>query len=104
MKTTGFGGRVFLTDEEHATYMRRMPVRYLKQALSDTCFVCGNPATKQKPFERSHRIPFGKGVKVYRLTPDWLDSDHNIVTAHRGECNRLAEMSDIQIRKILSGL
>jgi hypothetical protein len=29
----GFDGRVFLTEEEHATYMRRMPVRYSAEGV-----------------------------------------------------------------------
>ncbi len=97
----GFDGRVFLTDAEHQTYLRRMPVRYLKQPLAKLCSVCGGPATPEQPFERSHKIPFGLGVKVYRLTPDWLDGDHNIVTAHRGACNKAAELQHDKILEML---
>ena len=92
-----FDDRVFLLPHEHETYMRRMPVRYVKHKLSETCWVCGEKATSTNPFERAHLIPFNAGVKHYRLTPDFLDSAHNIVTTHRQVCNKAAELSHEQI-------
>ena len=102
--TVGFNGAVFLTDSEHATYLKRMPVRYLKQRLQTVCSVCGKPAMPDNPFERSHRVPFGVGIKLFKLTPDWLDGDHNIVTAHRRLCNKKAELSVDEMHRVVATL
>lgn len=98
----GFDGRKFLTDAEHETYLRRMPVRYLKHQKAATCEVCGLPAAPDNPLENSHRIPFGTGVKVYKLTPDYLDRAENIVTAHKRVCNKSVELGEAEILKDLN--
>ena len=90
---TGFDGRVFLTEDEHKTYLRRMPVRYTSKKKAAVCFICGEAATVDRPFENAHRVPFGVGVKLFRFTPDYLDSPENLVTAHRGLCNKRSELS-----------
>ena len=97
----GFDGRIFLLDSEYDTYMRRMPVRYVKHPLAEKCFICGKPPEADNPFERAHRIPFNAGIKKYRLTPDYLDQKENIVSAHRKVCNKQAELSHSEIEKLV---
>ena len=98
----GFDGRVFLLDSEYETYMRRMPVRYIRHKVSNVCAICGKEATKDNPLEKAHLIPFNLGIKKYRLTPDFLDRKENIVAAHRKTCNKLAELSHEEILKLIS--
>ena len=100
----GFEGRVFLHDYEYETYMRAMPVRYIKHKLGTCCAVCGLPAATGNPLQAAHLIPFSKGIKEYRLTPDFLDRIENIVPAHRSTCNKTAELSDAQIAVYLEGI
>ena len=59
----GFDGRVFLLDSEYETYMRRMPVRYIRHKISNVCAICGKEATKDNPLEKAHLIPFNAGIK-----------------------------------------
>lgn len=99
-----FDGRIFLHDYEHETYLRRMPVRYIKHKLSDCCAVCGEPARVGNPLQASHLIPFAKGIRQFKLTPDFLDRIDNVVPAHRLKCNKSAELSDTQITAYLSEL
>ena len=94
MTGKGFEGRVVLTDAEHETYMRRMPVRYVKHKKALVCCVCGLPGTATNPLENAHRIPFCLGVRKFKLTPDYLDSTENIVTAHLAVCNKSCELSE----------
>ncbi len=89
----GFDGRTFLNEAEWQTYRRRMAVRYIRRPRQSTCQVCGQPATPTNPLQSAHVIGFGLGVTWLSLTPDYLDSEANIVTAHRGLCNRAAELS-----------
>lgn len=100
----GFDGRMFLTPEEHATYLRRPPVRYAAKGLiaPSACEMCGGVPTTENPLQVAHRVPFLKGVQVWKLTPDWLDSRDNLVWAHRKICNTAAEMTDEQIANALS--
>lgn len=104
----GFDGRVFLTDSEHETYLRRMPVRYARRSLGSSdgmlCAVCGQAATDENRLEASHKVPFGEGIRTYKLTPDWLDSTENLVWAHRIKCNKNAELSKLEIAKLVEGL
>ena len=97
-----FDGRVFLLDYEYETYMRRMPVRYLNHRIPNTCKICGKPGTPDNPLQRAHLIPFGVGIKKYRLTPDYLDRPENTVAAHRATCNKKAELSHEEILKLIS--
>ena len=99
----GFDGRKFLTDAEHQTYLRRMPVRYVNNKLKgvDVCYVCGDIAQENNPLQAAHRIPFAVGIIKYRLTPEWLDSTHNLVKAHRKRCNKLAELSEDDIPSLV---
>lgn len=98
----GFDGRVFLTDDEWATYMRRLPVRYIRGKHSDVCHHCGLPATDSNPMQHCHLIPFVIGIRQYRLTPDFLDSGDNIVSAHRKGCNKAVELSEAGVREYLA--
>lgn len=98
----GFDGRMFLSAEEHATYMRRMPVRYIKRPKGQFCEVCGLPATSDNPLEHAHKIPFGTGVRIYKLTPDWLDGPHNTMVAHKRTCNKAAELPHLSILALLA--
>ena len=102
-----FDGRKFLTDAEWETYQRRAPVRYAyrtAKAKPDTCEICGLAWTPENPPQAAHRIPFGTGVRIYRLTPDWLDSSENLIWAHRKACNKKAEWSSAQIDAALRGV
>lgn len=99
-----FDGRVFLTTAEWETYLRRMPVRYIKRQHSTTCHLCGLPPEEGNPLQHSHLIPFNLGVKKYRLTPDFLDSEHNIVSAHRSVCNKGVELAPEAVEALLSAL
>jgi hypothetical protein len=75
-----FDGRKFLTDAQWETYMRRAPVRYACRTAKpkpDACEVCGMPWTLDNPPQASHCVPFGIGVRIYRLTPDLLDNSEN---------------------------
>lgn len=104
---TGFEGRVFLTDTEHATYLKRMPVRYPRKGMrptNGTCDVCGEPEEPDNKLQVAHKVPFGKGVSIYKLTPEWLDGDHNLVWAHTRKCNKSAELSHNEIIQLLSNV
>ena len=98
----GFDGRVFLTQAEYETYMRRMPVRYIKKKHSDVCAVCGRVGTASNPLQHSHRIGFQQGIKKFGLTPDFLDELSNVVSAHRTACNAKAELSDAEVLRWLA--
>jgi len=95
-----FDGRVFLLESEHETYLRRMPVRYTKKLKTKFCEVCGLEGTKENPIENAHRIPFSIGVKVFKLTPDYLDKETNLVSAHRKICNKSVELSYAEIAEV----
>jgi hypothetical protein len=97
----GFEGRKFLTEQEWMTYLRRLPVRFVRHKLADTCCVCGKQASEDNPLQGAHKVPFSQGVRDYRLTPDWLDSENNIATAHRKNCNKAVELTPEQIRDLL---
>lgn len=43
-------------------------------------------------FQNAHIIGFNIGVIDLGLTPEFLDSDDNIVTAHRIACNKATEL------------
>lgn len=104
MSWIGFDNRMFLTKEELSTYRRRPPVRYSAKNIQkhkDFCSVCGDEFTENNPAQAAHRIPFTKGVTEYGLTPDWLDSNFNLAWAHRSKCNKLVELSDVQIKYML---
>lgn len=88
----GFDGRIFLTEAEWRTYLRRKPVRYIRKELSDACGICGRAADVKNPFQNAHRIGFDLGIVQLALTPEFLDGDENIVTAHRTTCNKSAEL------------
>ena len=105
MKTNrGFGDRIFLTKIEWQTYLKMMPVRYIKKKKEDFCEICGKKPTKENPFESSHIIAFRTGAVDFALTPDFLDKDSNIVTAHKRICNQSAEIDRSEICKRLKKL
>lgn len=97
----GFEGRIFLTKEEWQTYCRRKPVRYIKKKKDSLCCVCNKPAEKDNPFENAHVIGFDLGIIDLALTPDYLDSPENIMTAHRTICNKKTERSLLDAMKML---
>ena len=99
-----FDGRVFLLNSEWVTYMRRMPVRYITKHHSSVCVHCGEPGSSDNPLQHSHIIPFGLGVREFKLTPEYLDSSSNIVSAHRRICNKAVELSRADIQALVSGL
>jgi len=98
---TGFDGRMFLTKEEWDTYRRRKPVRYVRGHHAERCYVCDRPAEEENPFQHAHRIGFEIGVIYLGLTPDYVDSHPNIVTAHKRKCNRQAELTLLAAMKSL---
>ena len=87
----GFDGRTFLTEEEWRTYLRRKPVRYIRRATREFCEICGGGRDAENPFQHAHRIGFDIGVVRLALTPEFLDGEQNLVTAHRATCNKSAE-------------
>lgn len=89
---SGFEGRVFLEECEWRTYVRRMPVRYIRKSHATVCEVCGLPPSKDNPLQHSHIIGFKLGVLDLALTPDFLDSHDNIISAHKRGCNSQAEL------------
>lgn len=91
-RNTGFDGRMFLIATEWQTYCRRKPVRYIRKMKEDVCHVCGASSAKDNPFQNAHIVGFDMGVIELALTPDWLDSDANIVTTHRTACNKATEL------------
>lgn len=86
----GFDGRTFLTEAEWRTYLRRKPVRNIQNPKSDTCAICGKVADQNNPFQHIHKIDFDLGIIRLALTPEFLDGDRNIVTAHRTTCTKRA--------------
>lgn len=104
MKPSGpFDGRVLLTESEWRTYMRRMPVRFIRKQHSPVCHHCGQPGTPSNPLQHSHRIGFNVGIKQFGLTPDFLDSSDNIVSAHRTTCNKAVELLPSEVLSLLAG-
>ncbi len=102
--TIGFNDRIFLTKEEWHTYIRRMPVRYIRKKKNELCQICGKPPSKDNSFESSHIIGFKIGIVYFGLTPDFLDRDENIVSAHKRLCNSKAEITTQDVCKRLKSL
>jgi len=92
LRNTGFDGRMFLEESEWRTYCRRKPVRYIRKDREAACRICGKPGVAENPFQHAHIVSFDIGVIDLALTPDFLDSDANIVTAHRTACNKATEL------------
>ena len=91
-RSIGFGGRMFLDEAEWLTYCKRKPVRYIRTAKCAKCQVCGLPASAENPLQNAHIIGFDVGVIDLGMTPEFLDSEKNIVTAHRRSCNKQSEL------------
>ena len=91
-RNIGFDGRMFLNEAEWGTYCRRKPVRYIRRPKTDACQICGLAASEANPLQSAHVIAFDLGIIDLALTPEYLDSDENIVTAHRQSCNKRAEL------------
>ena len=89
----GFNDRIFLKKEEWQTYIKRMPVRYIRKKKQEFCEICGKPPSEKNPLGSSHIIGFGIGIVDFALTPDYLDRDENIVSAHKRLCNSKAELT-----------
>jgi hypothetical protein len=103
-RNLGFDGRQFLLEAEWTTYRRRKPVRYIRKPKASTCEVCGRQGTAADPLQNAHVIGFDVGVVDLALTPEYLDSDENIITAHRKTCNRASELDLAGSMKRLKGL
>jgi len=86
---------MFLTEAEWLTYCRRKPVRYIRTPKTDVCQVCPLAGSPDNPLQNAHIIGFDVGVIDLGLTPEFLDSDENIITAHRQSCNKQSEL-DLQ--------
>lgn len=98
----GFDEQTFLTEAEWKTYHRRLAVRFTDQSLKKpVCEICGKPGTDKNPLQLAHRIGFERGVHFLALTPDYLDRQENLVTAHRQGCNGKAELSLADALKLL---
>lgn len=95
-KKQGFGGRMFLEKAEYETYLKRPPVRYITRRKNKVCEVCGGEGTKDNPLQHAHLISFLFGVKFLGLTPDFLDDESNIQTAHKKDCNSASEVKGIR--------
>lgn len=91
-RNVGFDGRMFLHESEWVTYCRRKPVRYIRRPRGATCSLCGASGSPDNPLQSAHRIGFDVGVIDLGLTPEFLDSEKNIVTACRRKCNRQSEL------------
>ena len=92
-RNLGFDGRVFLHEADWQAYRRRKPVRYIRHLKATKCERCGLAATTDNPLQNAHIVSFDMGVIELALTPEFLDSRTNIVTAHRCTCNKGAELS-----------
>jgi hypothetical protein len=86
---------MFLEESEWRTYCRRKPVRYIRTAKAVACQNCGRPGSEKNPLQNAHIIGFDLAVIELGLTPDYLDSNQNIVTACRRQCNKSSEL-DLQ--------
>ena len=100
----GFDGRMFLHESEWLTYCRRKPVRYTHKQKAAACEVCGLAESPENKFQNAHLIGFEFGVIHLGLTPQFLDDDANILTAHTKKCNRKAELNEhdsmLRLRKL----
>jgi hypothetical protein len=99
----GFDGRRFLTKPEWEAYCRHRPAhRTSRRSLHvEVCYVCGETASVERPFQFAHRIGFLQGILLFGLTPDYVDRQENLVTAHRGACNDAAELTLEEVVKVL---
>ena len=84
---------MFLDEAEWRTYCRRKPVRYIRRPKATKCAWCSLPGCPENPLQCAHVIGFDMGVMDLGLTPEFLDSKDNIVTAHRRTCNKQSELS-----------
>jgi hypothetical protein len=91
-RNLGFEGRTFLEEAEWHTYRRRRPVRYIRRPRATVCIFCGDEESPENPLQSAHIIGFDVGVIELGLTPEFLDSDENIATAHRRTCNRSVDL------------
>lgn len=92
-RNIGFDGRMFLTEAEWLTYCRRKPVRYIRTPKTEVCQVDGLAGSADNPLQNAHIIGFDVGVIDLGLTPGFLDSEKNIITAHRQTCNKQSELN-----------
>jgi len=104
----GFEGRVFLTEGEWRTYLRRPPVRFPARdnpiSTDSLCEICKTPRAEANPFQLAHRIPFVRGVCVLALTPEFLDNPRNLAVAHRQQCNKTIELGLVESLHLLRRL
>lgn len=76
-------------------------MRYIKKEKLTACEVCGKEEEKDNKFQNAHKIGFGLGIIELALTPEFIDGDRNIVTAHRNVCNSGAELDIIASMRFL---
>ena len=93
----------FVTEAQLAVFKEfGVPVRYLdewrKRHLPAICAFCTEPATTA-----AHHIPFTRGIIQYRLRPDFLNEDWNLI-ATCSDCNKRAEWADSQIENFVAEL
>lgn len=97
----GFEGRTFLIEQEWHTFCRNLPVRYIPKKKESKCFICGKSETSDNKFDNSHLIGFKIGIIYLGLTPEYVNSHANIVTAHRKSCNKKSEKKLAESMRIL---
>jgi hypothetical protein len=100
----GFEGRKFLNEAEWRTYLRRKPVRYIRRPKSATCEICREGPKDENPLQSAHKIGFDFGIVQLAITPEFLDGESNIVTAHRTRCNMEAELNLEDAMRLLFSL
>lgn len=103
-RNLGFDGRPFLFEWEWLTYCRRKPVRYIRRPRETVCWRCQSEGSPDNPLQSAHRIGFDIGVIDLGLTPEFLDSERNIVTACRRGCNKQSELDLLASMKQLRDL
>lgn len=72
---------------------KKKACKILKKEKNTVCIVCGLSESDDLPMQNAHVIGLDMGIIDLGLTPDFLDSDSNIVTAHRGVCNQDCELN-----------
>jgi len=60
----------------------RSPSDY-KNEKHKICISCGKGGTKSNPITNGHKTPYGKGIFEFSLSPEFLNSEQNVVRIHR---------------------
>ncbi len=92
----GFGGRVFLSEEEWKTYLRCPPVRsgvpdvhqlQVRRGSPGRCDFCKDEGREKGPLQVAHRIRFFAAIRDLGLTPEFINREAWLGLAHRKGCN-----------------